>query len=240
MRSSNAVSRFLRSPLPRLLAAVVWAAVPAGPPAAAQAIPSTRALPPPADVAALLQQRYERVKDFSASFTQTYEGGVLRRKAVESGTVYVKKPGRMRWEYTAPQKKLFVSDGTTMYMYFPQDRQVMIYPVPEHDEATSAILFLMGRGDVTRDFAIRYAEGNAGSDDYVLRLDPKVRQADYDWLEVRIDRASLQIRGLTAGDAQGGRSTFVFSDFKENVRLADKLFEFRIPRGTEVIRGESS
>lgn len=197
-----------------------------------------RPLPPAADVATLLQRRYERVKDFSASFTQTYEGGVLRRKAVERGTVYIKKPGRMRWDYTSPQKKQFVSDGETMYMYFPADKQVMTYPVPEHDEATSAVLFLMGRGHVVRDFAVRYADG-ADGDDYVLRLDPKIRQADYDWLEVRVDRETLQIRGLTAGDAQGGRSTFLFSDFKENVGLADKMFQFSIPRGTEVIRGDN-
>jgi outer membrane lipoprotein carrier protein len=185
-------------------------------------------------MAAALQARYDRIKDFSASFTQVYEGGVLRRKAVESGTVYVKKPGRMRWDYTSPQKKLFVSDGKTMYMYFPEDRQVMTFPMPEQDEATSAVLFLMGKGDVTRDFAARWADGGQ-PDEYALRLDPLIRQAEYDWLEVTASRETLQIRTLTAGDAQGGRSVFTFTNFKENTGLADKLFQFSIPRGTEVI-----
>ena len=204
---------------------------------AGQVLPSARALPPAADVAADLQRRYDRIKDFSAGFTQTYEGGVLRRKAVESGTLYVKKPGKMRWEYVKPQRKLFVSDGKTMYMHFPDDKQVMVYPMPEQDEATSAVLFLMGRGNLTRDFDARYADANAASDDYVLRLDPKTRQAEFDWLEVQIDRESLQIRGLTAADAQGGRSSFAFSGIKENVGLPDKMFQFSIPRGTEVISG---
>ena len=195
--------------------------------------------PPAADVAAELQRRYDRIKDFSASFTQTYEGGVLRRKAVESGTVAIKKPGRMRWDYTAPQKKLFISDGRTMYLYFPEDRQVMRYPVPPEDEATSAVLFLMGRGDVTRDFDIRYADGGR-EDHYVLRLEPRNRQAEYDWLEVGIDRQTLQIRTLTAGDAQGGRSSFAFSNLKENTGLADKMFQFSIPRGTEVITSDQT
>jgi len=190
--------------------------------------------PPAADVAAELQRRYDRIKDFSASFTQTYEGGVLRRKAVESGTVAIKKPGKMRWDYTSPQKKLFISDGKTMHMYFPDDKQVMQTPVPPEDEATSAVLFLMGRGNVTRDFKIRYADGGQG-DEYLLRLEPHNRQAEYDWLEVGIDRDTLQIRTLTAGDAQGGRSSFAFSRFKENTGLADKMFQFSIPRGTEVI-----
>jgi outer membrane lipoprotein-sorting protein len=121
-----------------------------------------------------------------------------------------------------------------MFMYFPGDRQVMKNAVPQQDEATSAVLFLMGKGDVTRDFSVKYADT---SDDtaYVLRLDPRTRQTEYDWLQIAVDRSTLQIKSLTAGDAQGGRSTFAFSNFKENTGLADKMFQFSIPRGTEVI-----
>jgi len=202
------------------------------PPAQPVATPDPR--PPASDVAAALQRKYDAVKDFSASFIQTYEGGVLRRKASESGTVYVKKPGRMRWDYTSPEKKLFVSDGRTMFLYFPADKQVMKNPVPDQDQATSAVLFLMGKGDIVRDFNVKWAEGRT-ENTYRLHLDPKTRQAEYDWLEVAADRHTLQIVGLTAADAQGGRSSFSFSNFKENVGLADKMFQFSIPRGTEVI-----
>jgi len=215
-----------------LLASVVAVAAQSGQPA--QNVPTPEVRPPAADVAAALQRKYDSIKDFSAAFTQTYEGGVLRRKASESGTVHVKKPGKMRWDYTSPEKKLFVSDGRTMFLYFPADRQVMKNPVPDHDQATSAVLFLMGKGDIVRDFNIRWGEGSSDTV-YRLRLDPKTRQADYDWLEVAADRRTLQIVGLTAADAQGGRSSFAFSNFKENVGPADKMFEFTIPRGTEVI-----
>jgi outer membrane lipoprotein carrier protein len=199
-----------------------------------QPVPTPDARPPAGDVAVALQRKYDAIKDFSASFIQTYEGGVLRRKASESGTVYVKKPGRMRWDYTSPEKKLFVSDGRTMFLYFPADKQVMKNPVPAQDEATSAVLFLMGKGDIVRDFNVKWAEGGT-ENTYRLRLDPRTRQTEYDWLEVAADRHTLQIVGLTAADAQGGRSSFSFSNFKENVGLADKMFEFTIPRGTEVI-----
>jgi outer membrane lipoprotein carrier protein len=202
--------------------------------APATPLPSEQLTPPAMEVATALQRKYDTIKDFSASFTQSYEGGVLRRKAVESGVVFIKKPGRMRWEYTSPQKKLFVSDGQTIFMYFPADRQVMKNPVPEDDQATSAVMFLMGRGDVTRDFTVKYGEGGM-EDTYVLRLDPRKRQAEYDWLQIVADRKTLQIRSLTAGDAQGGQSTFAFRNFKENPGLADSMFQFHIPRGTEVI-----
>jgi outer membrane lipoprotein carrier protein len=201
-----------------------------------QDIKTNTVLPPAADIAAALQRRYAEVLDFSADFTQTYEGSVLRRKAREGGTVFIKKPGKMRWEYTvSPEKKLIVSDGQTIFMYFPVDKQVLTNPVPQQDQATSAMLFLLGKGDVTRDFTVRYGDDRGDSSAYVLRLDPRVRQAEYDWLQVTIDRKTLQIRELVWGDAQAGRNTIALSNFKENARLADKMFQFSIPRGTEVI-----
>jgi len=220
----------------RHLLACLVAALPAA--AASQSRPQEvsppQARPPASDVATAVQRKYDSVKDFAANFTQTYEGGVLRPKASEAGVVYVKKPGKMRWEYRAPEKKLFVSDGETMYLYFPGDKQVMKNAVPTQDQATSAVLFLMGKGNIVRDFTVRWAEGG-GDAVYRLRLDPKTRQAEYDWLEISADRETFRIVGLTAADAQGGRSSFAFSNFKENTGLADKMFQFTIPRGTEVI-----
>jgi outer membrane lipoprotein carrier protein len=191
--------------------------------------------PAAADTARALQQKYDTVKDFTADFTHTYEGGVLKRRSTERGTVQIKKPGRMRWEYTAPEKKTFVSDGRTIYSYIPADKQVIVGDVPSDDEATTAVLFLAGKGNLTRDFAVSYADG--GSDrTWALRLDPKRKQRDYDWLIVIVDRASMQIRGLTAADQQGGRSTFQFANYRENTGIADSAFNFRIPKGTDVIK----
>ena len=191
---------------------------------------------PAEEVAVALQKKYDTIRDFSADFTQITEGGVLRRKPVaERGTVFVKKPGRMRWNYKSPEEKIFVSDGRQMQLYVPADKQVIVSPMPTDDHATSAVLFLMGRGNLTRDFKISYGKGGAANT-YVLRLDPKTRQAEYDWLQLTIDRSSLQIRELTAADQQGGRSTFQFTNFKENPGVADKTFAFAAPPGTEVVK----
>ncbi len=76
----------------------------------------------PADaVARALQARYDKVRDFAADFVQTYRGGVLKTKTQERGTLTVKKPGKMRWVYTSPDRKELVSDGTKMYWYVPAD-----------------------------------------------------------------------------------------------------------------------
>lgn len=194
--------------------------------------------PPAAETARALQQKYDKVKDFSADFAHTYEGGVLKRKSTERGTVVVKKPGRMRWEYTAPEKKTFVSDGRKIYSHVPADKQLIVSSVPADDEATTAVLFLAGKGNLTRDFNVSYVEGG-GADTWTLRLDPKLTQRDYDWLVVEVDRTSLQIRGLTAADQQGGRSTFRFSNYRENTGVADSVFVFKIPKGTDVINAGS-
>ena len=94
------------------------------------------------------------MRDFSADFTHEAESGVLRKKLVERGTVMVKKPGRMRWDYKAPEEKVFVSDGSRMYMHMPADNQVIVSPVPTEDQATTAVLFLTGKGKLTRDFTV--------------------------------------------------------------------------------------
>ena len=75
-------------------------------------------------LARALQQRYQTITDFSADFVHTYRGGVLRTQTRERGTVKIKKPGKMRWVYTAPERKEFVSDGVKIYSHIPQDRQV--------------------------------------------------------------------------------------------------------------------
>jgi outer membrane lipoprotein carrier protein len=202
--------------------------------AAAVAVSAAQSQPPADEVAAALQRKYDTVRSFTADFTQVYEGGLLKRKATERGKVFIKKPGKMRWNYESPERKEFVSDGRKIYLYLPADKQVMVSPVPPEDQATSAVLFLMGKGNLTRDYKVSYAEGGT-ADSYVLRLDPKIRDAEYDWLLLTVDRDTLLIQSLTAGDAQSGQSTFRFSNFKENPNLSDNTFVFTVPPGTEII-----
>jgi len=194
--------------------------------------------PAASDAAKAVQQKYDQVKDFTADFSHTYEGGVLKKKTVEHGTVQIKKPGRMRWEYTTPDKKTFVSDGHKIYSWVPADKQVIVSSVPPDDEATTAVLFLAGKGNLSRDFNVTYADGGS-AETWTLKLDPKQKQRDYDWLIVGVDPNTMQIRTLTAADQQGGRSTFAFSNYRENTGLADSVFTFKIPRGADVINAGS-
>jgi len=208
-----------------------------------QALPAAQAKPAPDALARSLQQRYQGVRDFAADFVHTYRGGVLRTQTTERGTVKIKKPGRMRWIYTAPEKKEFVSDGLKVYSYLPQDKQVIVAALPPENQATTPALFLAGKGDIARDFAATYAEaspaGAAGAatppGTTSLKLMPRRSEPEYEYLVVAFDPATFQIRALTTRDRQGGDSTLIFTNLKENQGISDKEFAFRVPRGVDVI-----
>lgn len=188
------------------------------------------------ELARRLQARYDAITDFSADFVQTYRGGVLRKTTTESGTMAIKKPGRMRWTYTRPEDKLFVADGRKMYIYVPADRQVIVRDMPAGDEAATPILFLVGKGQLTRDFDAAYADvPGAPPGSVALKLTPRTPQRDYDSITLVVEARTLRLRMLIARDNQGGTSTFTFRNLKENVGLPDKMFSFEIPRGADVI-----
>lgn len=209
-------------------------------PAIAAQTGTTESVPPGAPVADVLAQRlqtrYDSVKDFTADFSQSYRGGVLRKTTTERGSVQVKKPGRMRWTYKEPEEKLFVSDGARIYLYVPADRQVVVRPMPASSAATNPAMFLIGRGNIARDFRARYTTvPGAPAGTWSLSLTPIQPQQEYESLIMVVSAETLTLRMLVATDAQGGTSTFTFANVKENVGIPDKSFSFSVPRGVDVI-----
>ena len=186
-------------------------------------------------VARDLQRKYDRVTDFSADFVHSYRGGVLKQQATERGTLLVKKPGKMRWEYTSPEKKLFVSDGHKIYSYIPQDRQVIVGTMPQDEQAPTPALFLTGKGDLTRDFTAVFDKvAEAQPDSVALKLTPKRREPEYESLTLVVEPKTLNLQMLITVDSQGGRSAFTFSNLKENIGVADSQFVFKMPRNVDV------
>jgi outer membrane lipoprotein carrier protein len=193
--------------------------------------------PTPAALAEALQRKYDGVKDFSVDFVHQYRGGVLRKAVTERGHLVVKKPGKMRWTYEGADRKVFVSDGRKMYSYLPADRQVYVATVPPDDTASTPALFLAGKGNLVRDYAVSAVPVPAGAPagSTALKLVPTRGDRDYDWLVLVVDQGSLAWRMLVTGDRQGGESTFTFSNLEENRGVTDREFTFQIPRGVDVI-----
>lgn len=185
-----------------------------------------------------LQQRYQTITDFRADFTQSTRREVTKTTQRAGGTIAVKKPGRVRMVYSAPEKKEIVHDGAFIWDYVPADRTVIKTPAPPEDEAPTAMLFLGGRGDILRDFVpsrtVSPVDGTIA-----LRLTPRQRDDDYEFLLVVLDPKSLQIRGLVTQSELGGETQITFTNLKENTGIADSTFRFTPPRGVEVIESHA-
>ena len=190
----------------------------------------------PVALAAKVQQRYSGIRDFQGDFVQSYEGGVLRTKTTERGTLAIKRPGRIRFTYSKPERKEFVSDGVRLYTHLVADKQVIVSPAPTADDGDVPAMFLAGTSDLARDYTPSFTPlPGAATGLLTLKLVPKNPNSDYESLGIGVDPKTLQIQFLTAVDKQGGRSSFFFSNLKENRGLSDKEFEFRIPRGVDVV-----
>jgi outer membrane lipoprotein carrier protein len=190
--------------------------------------------PPSADaeaVARRIEEHHRGVHDMKARFVQSYSSGLLGRELVERGTLAIKRPDRMLWEYREPEKKTFVSNGRKSYFYVPADKQVV---VRDAREATSDIAskLLSGRGDLFAEFQVFAVPGAPDR----IRLTPRGEAAEVREVILEADAAG-RIRALESVDLQGNRSRFRFEDVQENVGLADSLFEFKVPHGVEVVSG---
>jgi len=191
--------------------------------------------PSAADLAGKIQAHYSAVRDFTAGFTLEQTDAISPRPASDRGDVKIKKPGRMRWIWTTGNKQQWVADGSQLYVYFPQDKYCTISPLPKQNEASPAILFLIGHGDLTRDFTASL-RGTQPADEWHVTLTPKTPQSDFTTLVVEVDRASWQLRGLQVADSQGGLSRYRFQSLRENQSPPDSDFTFAPPRGVEIRR----
>lgn len=180
-----------------------------------------------------LQAKYNKLSSLSADFTQIYNSGSQTRR--ESGRVLLKKPGKMRWDYTSPEAKLFISDGKTLYEYVPAEKYASKSSIKDSGDMRAPFAFLLGRGNLRRDFKkIELAkESPARAGNKVLRMIPK-RAADFRELLVEIEPSSLQISRLTLIESGGSRSDFLFSNVQENPAVNAAQFVFKVPPGVEI------
>jgi outer membrane lipoprotein carrier protein len=185
-----------------------------------------------------MQAKYGALRSISADFSQHYldQSG---RAFHESGHVIIKRPNKMRWEYTEPEKKLFVSDGQKLYFYVPDDKQVTVTPIKEGSDPHTPFLFLLRRSNLRKDFdsITQSNESPIYAGDMVLLMVPHKAPEDFKRLIVEVDPANFQIRRLTSTDAAGTLQTFTFENIKENPAAPDSDFQFTIPPGVQVIKG---
>jgi outer membrane lipoprotein carrier protein len=182
-----------------------------------------------------LQQRYDCSRSLQANFDEQLSspGGMARTR---KGTVYFRKVGRMRWEFAAPSEGTVVSDGTTVYDYEKDLNQVVELPVSKALKS-SATAFLLGLGNIRRDFKVSLPpESSIDGLIYVI-LVPK---SGGDTMELGLDPKSYDIVKFKLTNQIGGVTELRFSDIRTNVALDDSLFAFTVPEGADVVRPQKN
>jgi outer membrane lipoprotein carrier protein len=189
----------------------------------------------PADpVMERLQAVYDRTADLHADFTQVYTFKVngLRRKS--SGSVWIKKPGKMRWDYAKPHAKYFVSDGSTLWVYQPAEGQVFIEPLGQ-SQAASALSFLLGHGRLTETFEAKLLPPGKGGEPR-LELVPIRHAGHFRKVTLTLDADTYRVVSTEVEDPVGNLNRITLSSVQVNKGLPDKGFTFTPPAGVRVIR----
>lgn len=181
-----------------------------------------------------IQTFYEGTRDIKGQFSQRVELAMGQVEEAQ-GSFFLKRPGMMRWEYERPERRLLVTDGSTLWAYTPADRQVIVQDLKA---ALAAIPFdfLVGAGRLTDHFVVRQVTVQGDCYRMVLtpqRPDPHVRE-----LEMEVEATTLYIRTLTLQDPYENRTTMHFSDFRVNSDLPPDLFSFVPPPGVKTLHAE--
>ncbi len=220
----------------RILATLVFGLVLAG---AAGAAWAQAAAPAPSldDVVRGLEGAYGKLNDLKAEFNQTAFNKSLNQSIPAQGTVYLKKGGKLRWEYADPTPQQIVSDGTTVWIYTPALSQVNVGPAPEA-LAGPAGSFLAGLGRLREHFAVRFlnpVEPRDRDGNVVLDLTPKQPLPTMNRLILSFDPRSWEVRRAVVYDQFENTVTMQFRKVTVNAGLADSLFTFVAPKGVATV-----
>src|SRR5581483_5481942 len=197
--------------------------------AIASATPDLRA------VANAVDRKYNHLHTLQCNFTEIYSGAGMDRS--ETGTLWLKKPGKMRWEYRSPREKLFVGDGKYAWFYVPGEQQVRKTETRKLEDLRSPLAFLLGKTKLEKELpGLSVAQEakplNAG--DIVLKGVPRAMAGRVTQVLLEITPEDW-IRRIVIDEADGSRTEYLFSDQRADVKLPDQRFEFTVPKGVEVV-----
>jgi outer membrane lipoprotein carrier protein len=203
-------------------------APPAGPPAPRL---------PLKEIVERVQKRYDAAKDFRARFNQTLTNAAFARKTSSTGEVLLKKPGRMRWNYTQPEPKMYLADGATLWLYEPEDKQAFKQDL-KSSQLPAALAFLSGQGKLAAEFDITFADPKSpyGTPrDYVLSLSPRTPQAQVKTIVFVVDPKTFDVRESVITDQQGNVNDLLFSEIKTNTGIPEATFRWSPPPGVRLL-----
>jgi outer membrane lipoprotein carrier protein len=178
-----------------------------------------------------VEDRYNRTQTLQITFAESLT--VQGRKRTEKGELYLRKPGKMRWEYTAPAGKLFVSDGKFIWSYFADQKRAEKENFKETDDMRAPLAFLLGRLNFNDEFK-DYRTQSDGRNNLFITAIPKSDKLPYSEVTFLVSPDSV-IHYLSVKGQEGSVTEFTFENERKNPPLNDALFRFTPPAGVEII-----
>jgi outer membrane lipoprotein carrier protein len=183
-----------------------------------------------------VEKRYNKANTLQVTFQETLSGAGRARQA-ESGQLTLRKPGRMRWDYTTPAGKLFLSDSKNIYYYNPSSKRAEKMKFKESEDMRAPLAFLLGKLDFDKDFTnFRSAPHPLGT---MITADPKSDKLPYKQVEFVVD-ATAAIRELRVHGYDNTLLAFNFTDEKVNPPVSDTMFRFELPQGATWAEGSAA
>jgi outer membrane lipoprotein carrier protein len=188
-------------------------------------------------LAAKTQDVYEKTTDLKSRFIQEVTIKSMKKTEREEGTVWIKNPKMMLWDYTKPKEKKLVINARTAWLYVAEDRMVYVQNADDVYRSRMAVKFLSGIGKLSEDFQLRFAKDNPLDEEgnYLLTLTAKEKGTGIDRLHLTIDGKTFQIIQCRFNDDYGNTTRLRFSDIRTNTGVSDKFFTFKPPAGVEVV-----
>jgi len=186
-----------------------------------------------ASLARKVQDFYERTADLEAHFVQTYTySGFGGRKQASTGTLRVKKPGMMRWDYASPERKTIAVKGSRLVQYEPEANQVYVDERFDASAMSAAVTFLVGKGDLAREFELDLS--GAGW----LVLTPRSPDPRVASVELEVGPAG-EVTATRVRDGSGNVNEIRFEDVRRNAGLSAADFEVALPKGVRRVTAPS-
>ena len=188
------------------------------------------------ELAGKIQGAYDHTLDFKANFIQDATVKSMMRTTREEGTVYLKKPERMLWDYTKPSMKKLVINPRKAWLYMPDEEIVYVQDAKEVLSSKMTIRFLTGIGRLKDDFDLGIPAGGATDTEgnYAVVLTPRGYEAGIKTLMITVDKDTFHIRGCLFTDLYDNETRLTFSNIEFNTDPPDELFDFAPPPGVKV------
>jgi outer membrane lipoprotein carrier protein len=200
-------------------------------------------------VSRLLEEHYRHLKTLRATFLERYNEGP-KQSRVESGTVYFRRPGQMRWEYESPEKKLFLADGKTVWFYVPFDRTVTKAAAKDSSDWRAPLALLTGKADLSRLCrVVELVDQNGLPPGHsVLRCLPKgepkaardpAAEDNFSEVLLEVNSASGELARIEIRQPGGVDLEYRFGNWQTDIPLSEDLFHFQVPLGVAIVDGNS-